>query len=36
VGQGRAGDLKSWVLTDDRAAFDEEPITSEERKVVWQ
>jgi proteasome lid subunit RPN8/RPN11 len=36
VGQGRAGDVKSWVLTDDRAAFDEEPITSEERKVVWQ
>jgi proteasome lid subunit RPN8/RPN11 len=36
VRRGRAGDMRSWVLTDDRAGFDEEPITSEERKVVWQ
>jgi len=36
VGQGRAGELKSWVLAHDRGTFDEEPITSEERKVVWQ
>jgi proteasome lid subunit RPN8/RPN11 len=36
VGRGRAGNMRSWVLTDDRAGFDEEPITIEERKVVWQ
>jgi proteasome lid subunit RPN8/RPN11 len=36
VGRGRAGELKSWVLTDDRGTFAEEPITTEERKVVWQ
>jgi len=36
VGHGRAGELKSWVLAHDRGTFDEEPITSEERKVVWQ
>jgi len=36
VGHGRAGELKSWVLTHDRGTFDEELITSEERKVVWQ
>ncbi|HXL35066.1 MAG TPA: M67 family metallopeptidase [Gemmatimonadales bacterium] len=36
VGHGRAGELKSWVLADDRGAFDEEPITSEERNIVWQ
>jgi len=28
--------LKSWVLAEDRGTFDEELITSEERKVVWQ
>ena len=33
---GRAGELKSWVLAEDRGMFDEELITSEERKVVWQ
>lgn len=36
VGRGRAGELKSWVLTDDRGTFAEEPITNEERKVVWR
>jgi proteasome lid subunit RPN8/RPN11 len=36
VGAGRAGELKSWVLAEHRAAFDEEPITIEERKTVWQ
>ena len=36
VGRGRAGEMKSWVLTDDRGSFDGEPITREERKVVWQ
>src|SRR2546430_7306105 len=36
VGQGRAGELKSWVLAHDRGTFDQEPITSEERKVGWQ
>ena len=36
VGRGHAGDIRSWVLTDDRAGFEAEPITSEERKVVWQ
>jgi proteasome lid subunit RPN8/RPN11 len=36
VSRGRAGDMRSWVLTDDRAGFDEEPITIEERKAVWQ
>jgi len=36
VARGRAGDLKSWVLSDDRSGFVEEPVTIEERKVVWQ
>ena len=36
VGGGRAGELKSWVLAEDRGTFDEEPITIEERKTVWQ
>lgn len=36
VARGRAGDLKSWVLSDDRSGFAEEPVTIEERKVVWQ
>src|SRR6266480_1685576 len=34
--RGRAGDMKSWTLSDDRAAFDEESITLEEHKAVWQ
>ena len=36
VARGRAGEIKSWTLSQDRAAFAEEPITIEERKVVWQ
>ncbi len=36
VARGRAGEMKSWTLSEDRAAFTEEPITIEERKVVWQ
>ncbi|HVH69154.1 MAG TPA: M67 family metallopeptidase [Gemmatimonadales bacterium] len=36
VARGRAGDLKSWVLSDDRGVFDAEIITIEERTVVWQ
>jgi proteasome lid subunit RPN8/RPN11 len=36
VARGRAGDLRSWRLADDRSAFHEQPITSEERKVAWQ
>jgi proteasome lid subunit RPN8/RPN11 len=36
VAAGRAGDMKSWRLSDDRAAFSEEPITLEPRKVAWQ
>ena len=36
VARGRAGRMRSWVLKDDRSGFDEEPITIEERKVVWQ
>jgi len=36
IGRGRAAQLKSWTLSDDRAAFAEEPITFEERKIVWQ
>ena len=36
VASGRSGDMKSWRLSDDRAAFAEEPITSEPRKVAWQ
>jgi len=36
VAQGRAGEMKSWVLAEGREAFDEESITIEERKVVWQ
>ena len=36
VARGSAGDLKSWVLSDDRSGFVEEPVTIEERKVVWQ
>jgi proteasome lid subunit RPN8/RPN11 len=36
VAAGRSGDMKSWRLSDDRAAFAEEPITVEPRKVAWQ
>jgi hypothetical protein len=36
VTRGRAGELKSWTLSDDRNTFDEESVTIEERKVVWQ
>ena len=36
VAGGRAGDLKSWVLSDDRSGFVEESVTIGERKVVWQ
>jgi proteasome lid subunit RPN8/RPN11 len=36
VTRGRAGELKSWTLADGRDGFDEESITIEERKVVWQ
>jgi len=36
VTAGRSSDMKSWRLSDDRAAFAEEPITVEPRKVAWQ
>ena len=36
VARGRAGDLRSWRLADDRSAFAEEPIIVEEREVAWQ
>jgi proteasome lid subunit RPN8/RPN11 len=36
VSQGHAGDLKSWVLAEDRGVFGAETITIEERTVVWQ
>jgi proteasome lid subunit RPN8/RPN11 len=36
VAHGRAGEMKSWRLSDDRTAFAEEPITLEPRKVAWQ
>ncbi|MGH7546613.1 MAG: M67 family metallopeptidase [Gemmatimonadales bacterium] len=36
IARGRAAQLKSWTLSDDRAAFAEESITFEERKMVWQ
>ncbi len=36
VQAGRAHEMKSWVLADDRKAFAEESITIEERKAVWQ
>jgi proteasome lid subunit RPN8/RPN11 len=36
VARGRAGELKSWVLAEDRGTFAEELITIEERKAVWQ
>jgi proteasome lid subunit RPN8/RPN11 len=36
VERGRAGEMKSWVLGDDRGGFGAESIITEERKVVWQ
>jgi len=36
VARGRAGEVKSWRLSDDRAGFAQEPIILEERKVAWQ
>jgi proteasome lid subunit RPN8/RPN11 len=36
VGRGRAEELKSWVLAEDRGAFAEESLTIEERNTVWQ
>jgi len=36
VAGGKAGDLKAWILSDDRASFDAEPLTIEERTVAWQ
>jgi len=36
VERGHAREVRSWVLKEDRAGFDEEPITTEERTVVWQ
>src|SRR6059036_4255900 len=36
VARGHAGELKSWVLADDRGTFEEETLTTEERKAVWQ
>jgi proteasome lid subunit RPN8/RPN11 len=36
VERGRAEELKSWVLAEDRGAFAEESITIEERNTVWQ
>lgn len=36
VNAGTATDLKSWVLAGDRGTFEEEPMTTAERKAVWQ
>ncbi len=38
VARGRAGDAQSWILSDDREGFDEEPITMEQEQgmAVWQ
>jgi len=36
VERGRAVDMKSWVLADDRGTFEEEEIAREEGKVVWR
>ena len=36
VARGRAGELRSWILADDRKAFGEEPITIEGRTVACQ
>jgi proteasome lid subunit RPN8/RPN11 len=36
VNSGRADQLKSWTLSDDRTVFDEESLTIEERNAVWR
>lgn len=36
VARGRAADMKSWVLADDRGTFEEEDIAREEGKVLWR
>ena len=36
VARGKAGEARSWILSDDREALDEEPITVDERKAIWQ
>ena len=36
VREGRAAEIKSWRLADDRRVFNEEPIMHQERKAVWQ
>jgi proteasome lid subunit RPN8/RPN11 len=36
VDRGGAADTNSWVLADDRASFDQEPIIIEERMASWQ
>ncbi len=36
VTSGRAGELQSWVLSDDRGTFHDEALIIEERKAVWQ
>ncbi|HEX4601462.1 MAG TPA: M67 family metallopeptidase [Gemmatimonadales bacterium] len=36
VARGRSGELASWVLADDRAAFEVEPLVIEEGNAVWQ
>lgn len=36
VSGGRAGDLRSWTLLDDRTVFEEEAVAVEEGKAVWR
>jgi proteasome lid subunit RPN8/RPN11 len=36
VAAGKAAEIRSWRLTEDRSAFQEESITQEEGKVAWQ
>ncbi|HYK83362.1 MAG TPA: M67 family metallopeptidase [Gemmatimonadales bacterium] len=36
VARGRAGELKSWVLAEDRGEFGAEVVTIEERNAVCQ
>jgi len=36
VARGRAQDVRSWTLAEDRRAFSEEPLIIEDRKVAWQ
>ena len=36
VARGRSGELASWVLADDRGAFEAEPLVIEEGNAVWQ